>query len=125
MATQLSEPLVPPAAQLVAVTRVLGFVGGCLCLVDAFFQVAPHVFDATVDSVDFVVSVLLDTDVVLPVSYPDLLPRDALAMGAVQAAAVLAPTAYSGVFPKALLAWALAYLALAPRFYWRPEGKRS
>ena len=62
---------------------------------------------------------------VLPVTYPDLLPRDALAMGAVQAAAVLAPSAYSGVFPKALLAWALAYLALAPRFYWRPEGKRS
>lgn len=62
---------------------------------------------------------------VLPITYPDLLSRDALAMGAVQAAAVLAPTTYSGVFPKALLAWALAYLVLAPRFYWRPEGKRS
>ncbi|MFB6072778.1 MAG: protein sorting system archaetidylserine synthase [Halobacterium sp.] len=59
------------------------------------------------------------------VRYPDLLDRDALAMGAVQAAAVAVPTAASRVFPKALLAWALAYLVLAPRFYWRSEGKRS
>ncbi|WP_336036875.1 protein sorting system archaetidylserine synthase [Halobacterium yunchengense] len=62
---------------------------------------------------------------VSPVTYPDLLPRDALAMGVVQAAAVLVPSVFSRVFPKALLAWALAYLALAPRLYWRPEGKRS
>jgi archaetidylserine synthase len=54
------------------------------------------------------------------VEYPDLLPRDALAMGAVQAAAVLAPTQFSRVFPKALLAWAVAYLLFSPRFYWRP-----
>jgi CDP-diacylglycerol--serine O-phosphatidyltransferase len=54
------------------------------------------------------------------VKYPDLLPRDALAMGAVQAAAVLAPTQFSRVFPKALLAWAVAYLLFSPRFYWRP-----
>jgi len=53
------------------------------------------------------------------VEYPDLLPRDALAMGAVQAGAVLAPTEFSRVFPKALLAWAVAYLLLSPRFYWR------
>jgi archaetidylserine synthase len=68
------------------------------------------------------------------VEYPDLLPRDALAMGAVQAVAVLVPTVWSRVFPKALLAWAVAYLVLAPWFYWRPagdaaagesEGKRS
>lgn len=59
------------------------------------------------------------------VTYPDLFARDALAMGAVQAAAVLAPVAYSRVFPRALLAWAVAYLALAPWFYWRTEGKRS
>ena len=59
------------------------------------------------------------------VTYPDLYPRDAVAMGAVQAGAVLAPVALSRLFPRALLAWALAYLALAPRFYWRTEGKRS
>lgn len=62
---------------------------------------------------------------VTPFTYPDLLPRDALAMGAVQAAAVLAPAVFSRVFPKALLAWALAYLLLAPRFYWRPVGRQS
>lgn len=53
------------------------------------------------------------------VEYPDLLPRDALAMGVVQAAAVVVPASFSRVFPKALLAWAAAYLLLAPRFYWR------
>jgi len=53
------------------------------------------------------------------VEYPDLLPRDALAMGAVQAAAVAVPAGFSRVFPKALLAWAVAYLLFAPRFYWR------
>jgi CDP-diacylglycerol--serine O-phosphatidyltransferase len=62
---------------------------------------------------------------VTTVTYPDLYPRDALAMGVVQGAAVLAPLALSRAFPRALLAWALAYLALAPRFYWRAEGKRS
>ncbi len=60
-----------------------------------------------------------------PVTYPDLYSRDALAMGALQAAAVLAPVVVSRVFPRALLAWACAYLLLAPRFYWRGEGKRS
>jgi CDP-diacylglycerol--serine O-phosphatidyltransferase len=69
------------------------------------------------------------------VEYPDLLARDAVAMGAVQAVAVLAPTLFGRVFPTALLAWAVAYLALAPKFYWRAtpgsrvagesEGKRS
>lgn len=53
------------------------------------------------------------------VEYPDLLARDALAMGAVQAAAVAVPASFSRVFPKALLAWAVAYLLFAPRFYWR------
>jgi CDP-diacylglycerol--serine O-phosphatidyltransferase len=40
-------------------------------------------------------------------------------MGGVQAGAVLAPTQFAGVFPKALLAWAAAYLLFSPRFYWR------
>jgi archaetidylserine synthase len=59
------------------------------------------------------------------VTYPDLYPRDALVMGGVQAGAVLLPATLSRLFPRALLAWALAYLLLAPRFYWRSEGKRS
>ena len=62
---------------------------------------------------------------VTTITYPDLYSRDALAMGVVQAAALLAPLALSRSFPRALLAWALAYLVLAPRFYWRAEGKRS
>jgi len=54
-----------------------------------------------------------------PVRYPDLLDRDALVMGAVQALAVLFPAVLDRLFPVVLLVWALAYLALAPRFYWR------
>jgi CDP-diacylglycerol--serine O-phosphatidyltransferase len=56
---------------------------------------------------------------VAPVTYPDLWPRDALVLGALQALAVLFPRAVEGVFPRALLVAALAYLLLAPRFYWR------
>lgn len=59
------------------------------------------------------------------VPYPDLKPTHALAMGVVQAFALLAPTAFSRAFPRVLLAFALAYLLLAPRYYPRPEGKRS
>ncbi|WP_255196605.1 protein sorting system archaetidylserine synthase [Halorarius litoreus] len=56
---------------------------------------------------------------VAPVSYPDLWARDALVLGGLQALAVLLPDTFGGVFPRALLAAALAYLVLAPRFYWR------
>ncbi|USZ68815.1 protein sorting system archaetidylserine synthase [Halorussus salilacus] len=74
------------------------------------------------------------------VPYPDLYARDALAMGGVQMLAVLAPAAFGRAFPRLLLGAALAYLLLAPRFYWRDaddpdargrverrdvEGKRS
>jgi CDP-diacylglycerol--serine O-phosphatidyltransferase len=59
------------------------------------------------------------------VEYPDLVARDAVLMGVVQALAIFVPDAYGAVFPKVLLAWALGYLVLAPRFYWRREGKRS
>jgi archaetidylserine synthase len=68
---------------------------------------------------------ILTVLMVSTITYPDLYSRDALAMGAVQAAAVLAPTLGPRLFPRALLAWACAYLVLAPRFYWRGEGKRS
>jgi CDP-diacylglycerol--serine O-phosphatidyltransferase len=59
---------------------------------------------------------------VMPVTYPDLLDRDALAMGVLQAGAVLAPTLASRAFPRVLFAAGLAYLVLAPRFYWREKG---
>jgi archaetidylserine synthase len=54
-----------------------------------------------------------------PVTYPELYARDALVLGGLQALAVLFPTALGGAFPRSLLLAALAYLLLAPRFYWR------
>lgn len=65
---------------------------------------------------------------VTAIEYPELTERDALGMGVLQFAAVLAPMALNRLFPRALLVGALAYLLLAPRFYWRDdegEGKRS
>ncbi|MFP4530545.1 MAG: protein sorting system archaetidylserine synthase [Halodesulfurarchaeum sp.] len=57
--------------------------------------------------------------------YPDLRVRDAFIMGGIQAAAIAFPAVLGSVFPRALLAWAVAYLLLAPPFYPGPEGKRS
>ncbi|MFC7155193.1 protein sorting system archaetidylserine synthase [Halomarina halobia] len=68
------------------------------------------------------VTALLAALMVTRVPYPDLHARDAIAMGVVQVLAVAAPEALSRLFPKALLAAALAYLLLAPRFYWREAG---
>lgn len=56
------------------------------------------------------------------IPYPELYARDAIAMGAVQAGAILAPTFYHRVFPRALLVAAACYLVGGPFFYWRrPE----
>jgi len=55
---------------------------------------------------------------VAPVPYPKLLARDAAVMGLVQAGAILAPELASRLFPRALLVAALAYMTLAPRYYW-------
>jgi archaetidylserine synthase len=62
---------------------------------------------------------LLSYWMVAPVTYPDLLARDALIMGVVHSLAVLVPFALDRTFPWALLFLALAYLLLAPRLYWR------
>jgi CDP-diacylglycerol--serine O-phosphatidyltransferase len=63
---------------------------------------------------------------VAPLAYPDLRARDALAMGSVQALAIVAPAALARLFPRALFVAGLAYLALAPRYYPRAgEGKRT
>lgn len=62
---------------------------------------------------------------VVPIRYPDLRMRDALIMGAVQGLAIMFPALWGGLFPKVLLAWALGYLLLGPRFYPGAEGKRS
>ncbi|PSQ50069.1 CDP-diacylglycerol--serine O-phosphatidyltransferase [Halobacteriales archaeon SW_7_65_23] len=61
-----------------------------------------------------VLSVLM----VAPVPYPKLAARDALLMGVVQMAAIVVPAALERVFPRVLLVAALAYLTLAPRYYW-------
>ncbi|MFB6082054.1 MAG: protein sorting system archaetidylserine synthase [Halanaeroarchaeum sp.] len=62
---------------------------------------------------------------VVPIDYPDLRVRDAVVMGVVQALAVLWPRLADRLFPTVLLAWAVGYLLLSPRFYRRREGKRS
>ncbi len=55
---------------------------------------------------------------VAPVPYPKLSARDALVMGVVQIGAIVAPTALHRVFPRVLFVAALAYMTLAPRYYW-------
>lgn len=64
---------------------------------------------------------LLAVAMLAPVTYPDLLPGDALILGVVQAFALLVPDALDGAFPLALLLCALAYLLLSPGFYWRAD----
>ena len=53
------------------------------------------------------------------ITYPDLYARDAAVLGGLQLLAVLFPAAASRVFPRTLLLFAVAYLVLAPFFYWR------
>lgn len=65
-----------------------------------------------------VATVVLSVLMVAPVPYPKLLARDALVMGVVQMGAIVAPTALDRLFPRLLLVAALAYLLLAPRYYW-------
>jgi len=62
---------------------------------------------------------LLAILMVSTITYPDLHAQDALVMGVVQLLAILLSGYYGRVFAFALLFLALAYLTLAPRFYWR------
>jgi len=72
-------------------------------------QAVPVVLAATA-----VLAVLM----VAPVPYPKLAARDALVMGVVQVGAILQPTLLDRLLPRILLLAALAYLTLAPWFYW-------
>jgi len=72
-------------------------------------QAVPVVLAATV-----VLSVLM----VAPIPYPKLAARDALVMGVVQISAIVRPTLLQRLLPRVLLLAALAYLTLAPWFYW-------
>lgn len=65
---------------------------------------------------------LLTYLMVAAVTYPELYARDAIVLGGLQLLAVLLPTAFNRVFPRALMAFALAYLVLAPFIYWRDTG---
>lgn len=63
-------------------------------------------------------ALILSVLMVAPVPYPKLAARDALGMGVVQVAAIVAPTALQRVFPRVLFVAALAYMTLAPWYYW-------
>ena len=63
-------------------------------------------------------TVVLSVLMVAPVPYPKLRDRDAIVLGALQMAAILLPAVLGRVFPRTLLLFALAYLTLAPRYYW-------
>lgn len=63
-------------------------------------------------------TVVLSVLMVAPVPYPKLAARDALIMGVVQMGAILTPNVLDSLFPRLLLLAALAYMTLAPRFYW-------
>ncbi|MCU4750421.1 protein sorting system archaetidylserine synthase [Halobacteria archaeon AArc-curdl1] len=62
---------------------------------------------------------------VSPIQYPDLLTRDALIMGIIHALAILVPNFAGRTFPYALLTLGIAYMALSPWFYWRPDAAPS
>jgi len=63
-------------------------------------------------------SVVLSVAMIAPVEYPDLLARDAVVLGVVQAGAILRPTIAQRALPRTLLVAALAYMLLAPQYYW-------
>ncbi len=63
-------------------------------------------------------TVVLSVLMIAPVPYPKLRDRDAIVLGALQMAAILLPAVLERVFPRVLLLFALAYLTLAPRYYW-------
>lgn len=63
-------------------------------------------------------TVVLSVLMVAPVGYPKLRARDALVLGIVQAVVIVDPSLLGRVFPRVLLASAVAYLLLAPRYYW-------
>jgi CDP-diacylglycerol--serine O-phosphatidyltransferase len=63
-------------------------------------------------------TLVLSVLMVAPVGYPKLLARDALVLGIVQAVVIVDPSLFGRLFPRVLLAAAVAYLLLAPRYYW-------
>lgn len=67
-------------------------------------------------------TVVLALSMIAPVPYPKLRAGDAIVLGVVQVAAVVAPTAFEAIFPRLILVAALAYAIGAPWFYWGKNG---
>jgi len=84
----------------------------------ASILVAAYLAGVTMPAALLVAGVVLSVLMVAPVPYPKLAARDALVMGVVQAGAIIAPASLGRVFPRVLLVAALAYMTLAPRYYW-------
>ncbi|MFC7133927.1 MULTISPECIES: protein sorting system archaetidylserine synthase [Salinibaculum] len=84
----------------------------------ASILVAAYLAGLTAPAVLLPAAVVLSVLMVAPVPYPKLRARDALVMGVVQVGAIFLPAAFGRVFPRALLLAALAYMTLAPRYYW-------
>ena len=63
-------------------------------------------------------SVVLSLLMVAPVPYPKLAARDALAMGVVQMGVIVRPSLAGRILPRLLLVAAVAYMTLAPWYYW-------
>jgi archaetidylserine synthase len=63
-------------------------------------------------------TVVLSVLMIAPVPYPKLATRDALLLGVVQMGAITVPATLQRAFPRILVGAALAYLTLAPWFYW-------
>jgi CDP-diacylglycerol--serine O-phosphatidyltransferase len=79
---------------------------------------AGYLSGVTIPVLLLVAGIALSVAMVAPIPYPKLRARDAGAMGLVQAGAILAPTLFARLFPRALLVAAVAYMTLAPRYYW-------
>ena len=84
----------------------------------ASILVAGYLAGVTMPAVLLVGGVVLSVMMVAPVPYPKLRARDAGLMGLVQAGAILTPTLFQRLFPRTLLLAAVAYMTLAPRYYW-------
>jgi CDP-diacylglycerol--serine O-phosphatidyltransferase len=87
-------------------------------LAAGYLAVGDSLADGTAVLAVLGVTVVLALLMLAPVPYPKLQDRDALVMGVVQMGAILLPAAASRLFPRLLLAAALAYALLAPRYYW-------
>jgi CDP-diacylglycerol--serine O-phosphatidyltransferase len=84
----------------------------------ASILVAAYLAGVTAPEILLVAAVVLSVLMVAPVAYPKLAARDALVMGVVQVGAIVSPGIFGRVFPRVLLVAALAYMTLAPRYYW-------